>query len=69
MQDLNIKARRAKAEWEISDLYGCPGTTYDTEEGREFLIEIVDQLGFAALTDEAVIRLAAMHVRYDERPR
>ena len=48
---------RRKAERVINDvLYGT-----DTDIGRELLLKLVAEMGTAALTDEAAIKLAQLH--------
>ena len=59
---------RKEAERIITEvLYGAPGASYDTPEGRDMIHELVDRMGLSALTDDAVIRLAAMHRAHDEQ--
>lgn len=50
---------RNEAERKINKVFY--GT--DTEEGRELLLELIEELGTAALTDEAAVKLAEMHER------
>jgi len=48
---------RAQAEDIINNtLYGT-----DTDTGRDLLLDLIGEMGTKALTDEAVIRLAALH--------
>ncbi len=58
---------REKAEDIVRNvLYGAPGEDYDTADGRRLLLGVLEEMGIAALTDEAVIRLAAAHQAHDE---
>lgn len=62
------KATRAEARRIITEtLYGAPGEDYDTPDGRELMTALLEQMGLLALTDDAVVRLAAMHRDRDER--
>ena len=47
---------RNAAEQIIAILYGT-----DTETGRQLLRDLLEDMGLAALTDEAVFRLAGKH--------
>lgn len=50
---------RKQAERLVNDvLYGV-----DTPEGKELLLELIEEMGTSALTDEAVIKLAELHDR------
>lgn len=50
---------RKQAERLINDvLYGV-----DTPEGKELLLELIEEMGTSALTDEAVIKLAELQDR------
>lgn len=56
-------ANRREAERKINEVFY--GT--DTELGRDLLFALIAEHGTAALTDEAVIKLAEMHERrHDE---
>jgi hypothetical protein len=50
----------------INSLYGIPGT-YESEIGRRFVIETIEELGDAALTDEAIALLARKNRAEDDR--
>ena len=52
---------RDKAMTTISTIYGLDETT----EGENLLMEIIADMGFAALTDEAVILLAKLHLEQE----
>jgi hypothetical protein len=56
-----MSKRRAQAESTIAALYG------DTDLGNQLLATLVAEMGMAALTDEAVVMLARMHIRAEER--
>lgn len=56
---------RCRNERTISSLYGCPGTDYDTEEGRAMLLDVIERIGFEALTDRAIAGLAAANLWKD----
>ena len=59
---------REGAERIVRDvMYGAPGEDWDTPDGRRLLIGVLEQMGLSALTDAAVIRLAAEHQAEDER--
>jgi hypothetical protein len=47
-----------EAEQIITILYGT-----DTETGRQLLRDLLEDMGLAALTDEAIFRLAGKHRR------
>jgi hypothetical protein len=51
---------------DINSLYGIPGV-HDCEPGHRMLIEVVSELGDAALTDEALELLAKKHREEDWR--
>ena len=51
----------------VEVLYGAPGEDHDTPQGRELLLGLLEELGLAALTDEAVVRLAQRHREADGR--
>src|SRR5713101_7021720 len=46
-----------------SDAFGNSFTRY----GRQAILEVVEQMGFAALTDEALIELAIKHWQYRQK--
>ena len=52
---------RDKAMATISTIHGLDETT----EGETLLMEIIADMGFAALTDEAVIQLAKLHLEQE----
>ena len=57
---------RKRAEHVIRKvLFGAPGEEYDTETGRVLVLKVLDRMGLAALTDEAVTLLAAEHEQQD----
>lgn len=59
---------RERAERIVRDvMYGAPGEGRDTPDGRRLLLGVLEQMGLSALTDAAVIRLAAEHQAEDER--
>lgn len=59
---------REEAEQIVRDvMYGAPGEDHDTARGRGLLLGVLEQMGLSALTDEAVVRLAAAHQAEDER--
>ena len=47
--------------------YGAPGEDYRTDVGDRIIMDLLAQTGLEALTDDAVIRLAGMHLAEDER--
>jgi len=54
---MNMTTTREQDERAIRELYGT-----DTQDGHELLIGLInDEIGLAALTDDAVRRLAKMH--------
>jgi hypothetical protein len=53
---------RAQAIAEIDSLnIGVPGERGDSPDGRDLLLRVVEEMGFYALRDDAVIRLAELH--------
>lgn len=59
--------RKTATDLIVNALYGAPGESWDTTTGRELVNDLLDEMGLAALSDEAVIRLAGMHRDQDER--
>ncbi|EIG62919.1 hypothetical protein [Bradyrhizobium sp. WSM1253] len=52
----------------IENLYGCPGANYSTDNGERLLIELFEEHGgLSLLSDEAVAKLAELHLREDAR--
>ena len=45
----------------VNTLYGAPGERHDTPIGTDLAMGMLREMGLAALTDDAVIRLAQMH--------
>jgi hypothetical protein len=52
---------------QINDLYGIPNGTYDNAVGRRLLIDVIEELGARALTDDAIELLAMSHLQEDAR--
>jgi hypothetical protein len=48
----------------IGVLFGAPGEGHETEPGRNLMLALLEEMGLAALTDAAVVRLAALHEQF-----
>ncbi len=49
-------------EKQVRDLYGIPGDAEDAGPAAELLLETVAELGFDALSDQGIARLAEKHL-------
>ena len=57
---------REQAEHVVRDvLFGAPGEGHETEPGRDLMLALLEEMGLAALTDAAVVRLAALHEQFE----
>ena len=62
------EADRDQSTNHIESLYGCPGANYNTDIGEKLLIELFEEHGgLSLLSDEAVVKLAELHLREDGR--
>lgn len=64
-----MTTERDQAASTVEGLYGIPGDGHDTPAGRMLLLELFEELGLGALTDEALRRLADLHMSADNRDR
>ena len=61
---------RADAEHTIeSVLFGCPGTAWETDDGNTLVLDVIRELGFRALTHEAVLMLADRQKQLEDKKR
>lgn len=59
----------SEAQRHLENLYGVPGEDNETNRSMAFIEALLRELGVAALTEEAVIRLAEIQVEYETAPR
>jgi hypothetical protein len=57
---------RHKHLQDVNSLYGLPGIN-DTDIGKQLLIETIEEMGYAALSDDALAELAKKHREEDFR--
>jgi hypothetical protein len=61
-------AKRDPSVSTIENLYGCPGSNYNTDIGQRLLIELFEEHGgLSLLGDDAIDKLSELHLREDER--
>ena len=61
--DVRQMSRQEAEEIVRGALYGAPGEPHFTQTGLDLLLALLGGMGLSALTDEAVLRLAALHLQ------
>lgn len=58
-----------EAQRHLDSLYGVPGEPNETPKSMDFVEQLFREMGAAALTPEALARLAELQVDYENAPR